>query len=171
MPIVQQRQVDLMCAGKVVCTATSTVRIASPECARLVLEEKYAVGQVFRRLAKPPMFELLAVGMGCYDPETGGKSAGVARIQDASNQIWRKYRLATPEFECDILEVFPSRSMFTHCEAWLEDRLPAAGSFSGMVWQSPAKTRKMVYSLCGLIFLLWLFFWNAEGSFAGHDTQ
>jgi hypothetical protein len=157
-----------MCAGKVVCTATSTVRIASPECASLVLEEKYAVGQVFRRLGKPPMFELLAVGTGRYDSETGEKKekrpGGVMAIWDAScgNQIWRKYRLAIPEFECDILEVFPSREMFTLCEGWLID--PPSGAVS-FIRLSPARMRKMVYSFCGLILLLWLF-WSSGGSFA-----
>ena len=97
---------------KVVCVATSTVRITSPECARLVLEEKYGIGQVFRRVAKVPEFDILAVGVGpCPTaPGTEGKQA---------NQLWRKYRVTVPEFECEILEVFPSREMFTNCEHWL----------------------------------------------------
>ncbi|KAF8343511.1 hypothetical protein F5887DRAFT_886757 [Amanita rubescens] len=112
-PITQERQIRLVCMDKVVCVATSTVRITSPECARLVLEEKYGIGQVFRRIAKVPEFDILAVGVGPYHtaPGTEGKQA--------NDQLWRKYRVAVPEFECEILEVFPSREMFTNCEHWL----------------------------------------------------
>ena len=63
-PIVQTRQVHLQCSGKIVCTATSRVRITSSQCARLFLEEKYAIGQMFRRLEKVLAFELLAVWSG-----------------------------------------------------------------------------------------------------------
>lgn len=38
---------------------------------------------------------------------------------DVGDQLWRKYRLAIPDFECEILEVFPSREMFACCEQWL----------------------------------------------------
>ncbi|KAF8801345.1 hypothetical protein BYT27DRAFT_7147702 [Phlegmacium glaucopus] len=114
-PIVQTRQVHLQCAGKIVCTATSTVRITSPECANLFLQEKYAIGQMFRRLEKVPAFELLAVGLGSVDNDktpfsTKGKE---------SNQLWRKYTLTIPNFECEILEVFPSREMFIQGDSWL----------------------------------------------------
>ena len=116
-PIVQTRQVHLQCAGKIVCTATSTVRITSPECANLFLQEKYAIGQMFRRLEKIPAFELLAVGLGPVDDKTPGAfSTGKNK---KSNQLWRKYTLTIPHFECEILEVFPSREMFLQGDTWL----------------------------------------------------
>lgn len=111
-PIVQTRKVYLKCAGKIVCTATSRVRITSPECARLFLEEKYAIGQMFRRLEKVPAFDLLATGFGPAD-EPEGNSRGV------DQELWRKYKLSIPDFECEILEVFPSREMFVVGETWL----------------------------------------------------
>ena len=117
----------LLCGGKIVCTATSTVHAASPECAHLFLEEKYAIGQVFRRLTKAPAFELLAIGVGPY-PKALGMEAVPA--DDSGGELWRKYKLAIPEFECEILEVFPSREMFTRCEQWLSD-IPSLQSHPG----------------------------------------
>jgi hypothetical protein len=117
-PIVQTRQVHLQCAGKIVCTATSTVRITSPECANLFLQEKYAIGQMFRRLEKIPAFELLTVGLGPVDDND--KASGAFSTEDKkSNQLWRKYTLTIPNFECEILEVFPSREMFLKGDSWL----------------------------------------------------
>ncbi|KAF9564295.1 hypothetical protein CPC08DRAFT_760330 [Agrocybe pediades] len=117
-PIIQTRQVHLQCAGKIVCTATSTVRITSPECAHLFLEENYAIGQMFRRLGKVPAFELKTVGLG---PVTGEKmnASSYSTAKDEGKQLWRKYTLIIPNFECEILEVFPSREMFISGEKWL----------------------------------------------------
>lgn len=117
IPIVQTRQVHLQCDGKTVCTATSTVRITSSKCAHLFLEENYAIGQMFRQLQKLPTFELLEVGFGPAEDLSSEK-----RSSTEQNQLWRKYRLSVPDFECEILEVFPSRDMFRHGEAWLTDR-------------------------------------------------
>ena len=117
-PIVQTRQVHLQCAGKIVCTATSTVRITSPECARLFLQEKYAIGQMFRRLEKVPAFELLSVGLGAvtdHEKQTSSFAAGGG----TASQLWRKYTLVISHFECEILEVFPSREMFLGGDKWL----------------------------------------------------
>lgn len=117
-PIIQTRQVHLQCSGKIVCTATSTVRITSPECADLFLREKYAIGQMFRRLQQIPAFDLLAVGLGPVDDN--GKTPGPFSTKDKeSNQLWRKYTLTIPNFECEILEVFPSRDMFRQGNSWL----------------------------------------------------
>ena len=118
-PIVQTRQVHLQCAGKIVCTATSTVRITSPECANLFLQEKYAIGQMFRRLEKIPAFELLAVGLGPVDDNDKAPGAFSTSKDEKSNQLWRKYTLTIPNFECEILEVFPSREMFLKGDSWL----------------------------------------------------
>lgn len=124
----------LQCSGKTVCTATSTVIISTPEVAHLFLEEKYAIGQMFSRLEKVPAFQLLAVGLGPTDSRTPtGDIKG-----DSSGQLWRKYKLYVPGFECEILEVFPSREMFASGERWLEDNSsgPKTSSRTG----SPAYT-------------------------------
>ncbi|KAF8644750.1 hypothetical protein AX16_008294 [Volvariella volvacea WC 439] len=135
IPLIQTRQVHLLCAGKIVCTATSTVKISSPRCAHLFLEEKYAIGQMFTELGRVPAFELLDVGLrfgkdsGVVGPGCGGEKggngggAGAGRstfvLGSRDEELWRKYRLAVPDFECEILEVFPSRAMFADGEAWL----------------------------------------------------
>src|ERR1700722_15514632 len=58
-PLVQTRRVNLLCADRIVCTATSTVRITCPKSAGLFIGEKYAIGQVFRELGKIPRVELI----------------------------------------------------------------------------------------------------------------
>ncbi|KAG6898313.1 hypothetical protein C0992_011904 [Termitomyces sp. T32_za158] len=121
-PITQTRQVHLQCSAKTVCTATSTVRITSPALANLFLVEKYAIGQTFTRMGKLPEFELVSVGLG---PVTDAApiSSCSENSQSADAQLWRKYRLYIEDFECDILEVFPSREMFVGGLHWLEDGL------------------------------------------------
>ncbi|KAK7012226.1 hypothetical protein R3P38DRAFT_1585754 [Favolaschia claudopus] len=113
VPIVQNRQVHLQCGGKVVCVATSTVKISSPRCAHLFLEEKYGIGQLFSKLGATPSFELLDVGIGGHNDMEKGMGG---------SQLWRRYRLSGPEIECEILEVFASREMFSQGETWLEGR-------------------------------------------------
>ena len=132
-PIVQTRQVHLQCAGKVVCIATSTVRITSPECANLFLQEKYAIGQMFRRLEKIPAFELLAVGLGPVDDNDKAPGTLSSRRDKKSNQLWRKYTLTIPNFECEILEVFPSREMFLKGDSWLTGEYAKAETSSEAV--------------------------------------
>lgn len=122
-PLVQTRQVHLQCSGKIVCTATSTVRMTSPWCAHLFLEEKYAIGQMFSRMEKVPAFELLAVGLGpVEDASKDSQSGEYLGRRKRHNQLWRKYRLFVPDFECEILEVFPSRDMFLGGDRWLDDK-------------------------------------------------
>ncbi|KAJ8694735.1 hypothetical protein PTI98_007385 [Pleurotus ostreatus] len=116
-PITQTRQVHLKRANKIVCTATSIVSINSPRCAHLFLEEKYAIGQMFRKLQTPPQFELLEVGLGA--PRDTDASAHLEK--PTTQQLWRRYKLSIPEFQCEILEVFPSRNMFAHVEEWLNE--------------------------------------------------
>jgi len=73
---------------------------------------------MFRRLEKIPAFELLSVGLGPVDGNDktpGGFSANDKK----TNQLWRKYTLAVPHFECEILEVFPAREMFLQADGWL----------------------------------------------------
>lgn len=116
-PITQTRQVHLKRANKIVCTATSIVSINSSRCAHLFLEEKYAIGQMFRKLQTPPQFELLEVGLGA--PRDTDASAHPEK--PTTQQLWRRYKLSIPEFQCEILEVFPSRNMFAHVEEWLNE--------------------------------------------------
>lgn len=131
-PIIQTRQVHLQCSGKVVCRATSTVYVTSPNTAHLFLVDKYAIGQTFRRLEKLPVFDLLSVGLGPYSQGERGTfhpSPGWSMSPDdpaGSRELWRRYKLTTPGFHCEIVEVFPDRDMFVHGEAWLDDRVAYA---------------------------------------------
>lgn len=118
-PIIQRRQVHLQCSGRTVCVATSTVRITSPNNSHLFLVEKYAIGQMFRRLEKLPHFDLLSVGLGPYTPDDNGNS--FKSHPTSHKELWRRYKLAVPSFDCDIVEVFPDRAMFIHGEAWLDE--------------------------------------------------
>lgn len=105
-PITQHRQVQLKCASRIVCIATSSVVITSPECERLFLEEKFAIGQLFRQLRVTPKFTLLNV-------ET--------RIVKGRRELERTYMLETNGISCKITEVFPDRDMFVLGRAWLDD--------------------------------------------------
>ncbi|KAJ2923013.1 hypothetical protein H1R20_g14080, partial [Candolleomyces eurysporus] len=136
-PITQTRQVHLQCGGKIACTATSIVRITSPEVAHLFLEEKYAIGQMFRRLEKVPAFELLSVGIGPVEQKEKYQGLGNSfsssektswSALESKKQLWRKYKLVIPDFECEILEVFPSREMFMDGEGWLAGKTEQASS-------------------------------------------
>ncbi|KAG1739144.1 uncharacterized protein EDB91DRAFT_1136215 [Suillus paluster] len=106
-PITQSRQVHLVCASRTVCVATSTVTITSPECERLFLDEKFPIGQTFRRLNRTPKFSLLSV----ETQAIGGQ-----------RELRRTYKLETEGFVAEILEVFPDRDMFVRGEAWLMER-------------------------------------------------
>jgi hypothetical protein len=90
-----------------VCVATSHVTITAPECARLFLDEGFAIGQLFRQLRRVPAFELMEV---------------TAEIRHGKRELARKYKLVTEGFESEIVEVFPDRDMFIRGEAWLDER-------------------------------------------------
>ncbi|KAI9452493.1 hypothetical protein BJY52DRAFT_1153814 [Lactarius psammicola] len=105
-PITQRREVHLLCGGKTVCVATSYVTITAPHCERLFLDEKFAIGQMFRKMQTPPQFALLDCGV---------------RVEDDKDTLWRRYTLSTEGFVCDIVEVFPDRDMFKLCEQWLDE--------------------------------------------------
>lgn len=70
---------------------------------------------MFRKLEKLPQFELVAVGFG----ESSVKESTGGAYPAHDQGLWRKYKLIVPEFECEILEEFPSRDMFTRGEDWL----------------------------------------------------
>ncbi|GLB43368.1 hypothetical protein LshimejAT787_1302690 [Lyophyllum shimeji] len=160
-PIVQTRQVHLQCSGKIVCTATSTVRITSPTYAHLFLEEKYAIGQLFARIGKVPEFDLVSVGLG---PVTDAPLSEKQSLKPDAEQLWRKYKLFVPDFECEILEEFPSRDMFVGGQQWLDDAKDSEWSTESFVtsvkeMQFPSKVLRCQTSLIlllGLSFLLML---------------
>ena len=103
-PLNQRREVHLLCGGKTVCIATSSVTLTSSLCERLFLDEKFAIGQMFRKMQTPPQFALLECG---------------SKLEDGKRVLWRRYTLSTEGFECDITEVFPDRDMFVLGEQWL----------------------------------------------------
>ena len=94
----------LKCDSRILCVATSSVVVTSPECERLLLDEKFALGQIFRHLRVYPEFSLLDVA---------------TSIVDDKRELRRTYRLETEGIACEILEVFPDRDMFDLGEAWL----------------------------------------------------
>ncbi|KAJ6581476.1 hypothetical protein B0H19DRAFT_930483, partial [Mycena capillaripes] len=151
-PIVQNRQVHLQCSGKIVCTATSTVKISSPHCAHLFLEEKYGIGQLFAKLGSPPTFELLEVGLGGQNDIEKGFGRGDA-------QLWRKYRLSVPDFECEILEVFASREMFIGGVSWLDGQ--HNDQIAASVVRRPTTNSLLWVALLSMIgFELYMYFVN-----------
>ncbi|KAG8835603.1 hypothetical protein FRC17_002195 [Serendipita sp. 399] len=129
-PIVQHRRVHLLTAPlsmrdtdstiwnpanppqqRVVCVATSVVRITSEVAARHFLDEKYAIGQVFRILGRVANFQLLEVAIGAGNEVIG---------KPGKEYLKRKYLLKTEGFECEIIEVFLDREMFSvNNQGWL----------------------------------------------------
>jgi hypothetical protein len=89
-----------------VCVATSKVTITNPDFERLFLDEKYPIGQTFRKMHRNAEFSLL-------DAQT--------QVVDGKRELRRTYTLETEGFLCEILEVFPDRDMFTRGEAWLTE--------------------------------------------------
>jgi hypothetical protein len=102
----QRREVHLLCDGKTACIATSDVTITAPLPERLFLDEKYAIGQMFRKMQTPPQFALLDCGV---------------KVEDGKDSLWRRYTLSTEGFVCEITEVFPDRDMFKLCEGWFDE--------------------------------------------------
>jgi hypothetical protein len=122
-PVLQTRQVNILCSGRLVCKATSTVRITCPTSARLFIGEKYAIGQVFRELGKIPRFELIAVGVG---ESTSGEVGKLPSLESLKrHELWRQYKVDCEGFECEILEIFPTREMFRRGINWLNIQPPA----------------------------------------------
>ncbi|KAI0751195.1 hypothetical protein C8Q80DRAFT_557835 [Daedaleopsis nitida] len=103
-PIHQERQVHLKCGQRILCVATSSVTITSPECERLLIRDRFALGQIFRHLRTYPDFALLNVD---------------AQLVDGKRELRRTYSLETEGIRCEILEVFPDRDMFDLGETWL----------------------------------------------------
>lgn len=103
-PIQQERQVHLKCGTRILCVATSSVTVTSSECERLLLDEKFALGQIFRHLRTYPEFALLKVD---------------AQVVNGLRELRRLYQLETEGIRCEIEEVFPDRDMFDMGEAWL----------------------------------------------------
>jgi len=145
-PIIQTRQVHLVCSGQIVCTATSTVRITCPSVAHFFLVENYAIGQMFRRIEKLPGFQLMNVGVGSYpcdDPDVPAYCPS-ADPNSESEELWRKYQLIAPDFECDIVEVFPDRGMFVGGAAWLDSMSGAPVHLYERLEQYPKRAHSTV---------------------------
>ncbi|KIY70096.1 hypothetical protein CYLTODRAFT_392563 [Cylindrobasidium torrendii FP15055 ss-10] len=156
-PITQTRQVILQCSEKTVCTATSTVSITSTQAAHLFLVDKFPIGQMFRKLDCTPSFELLEVGFGVVESKTEAQSY---------EQVWRKYRLSVQGFDAEILEVFPSREMFSDGERWLRST-----SEGGMAPRQAMKMRRsrfpaLIMVMATLLAVLW-FIVGGQGVFEG----
>jgi hypothetical protein len=156
-PLVQTRRVNLICASRIVCTATSTVRITCPTSARLFIGEKYAIGQVFRELGKVPRFDLIAVGIGGSIVGEEDKLAVFADMK--RHELWRKYKVDCEGFECEILEVFPTREMFTRGNTWLDEQFCGEKkrlfqlSLPSLVTEAKRPTRTLAF-LFTILFLL-----------------
>ncbi|TFK47625.1 hypothetical protein OE88DRAFT_1705814 [Heliocybe sulcata] len=106
-PIIQNRQVLEHCSNRIVCIATSTVTLTSPLTERLLLDEKFAIGQLFRHMRAAPAFTLLTVK---------------TRVVKGLRELERTYRLEAEGICCEITEVFPDRDMFVYGQEWLEGR-------------------------------------------------
>jgi len=113
-PIKQTRQVKLVCEGRTVCIATSSVSISNPTVERLFLNEKYAIGQCYRKMNQECEFALLEVVTGTS--------------RDGKRMLRRRYTLHGGGLDCDIVELFPDRDMFLRGTDWLYDVASAASS-------------------------------------------
>ncbi|KAG8884390.1 hypothetical protein FRB97_004399 [Tulasnella sp. 331] len=87
--------------------------MSTPHAARLFLEGKHAVDQMYRMLGRNPTFTLVNVGI---DENISGMQ-----------QLWRSYKLAAEGFECEIREIFPDRRIFSG-ECW--DKIVRRGAAS-----------------------------------------
>ena len=101
---------------------------------RLFLYEKFAIGQMFRRMQTPPQFALL---------ERGGKFEAGKRV------LWRRYTLSTDGFLCDIVEVLLDRDMFVQGEQWLRERKEPAIS-----QESNVEERKWRYATSTVLLIV-----------------
>lgn len=82
--------------------------------AGLFLDDKVAIGQMYRTLGQTPRFTLTKVG--------------VEKNISGVEHLWRTYTLAVDGFECDIREVFPDRRMFNG-ECWAQIAFGNGGVF------------------------------------------
>ena len=80
---------------------------------------------MFARMEKVPSFELSSVGLGPVDDDSPSEpmpQGGGMQSDERYQQLWRKYKLRIPDFECEILEVFPARDMFIRGTYWLDNK-------------------------------------------------
>ena len=138
------------------------MRITSPEVAQLFLQEKYAIGQMFRQMRKVPAFDLVDVGLGdVTETESKSKDDKTKQVQ-----LWRKYTLAIPNFECEILEVFPDRQMFVDGRRWL-DETATSNTVPGLFRQPDDADKAVKLIMVALMLLivffgLWKIFWQSD---------
>lgn len=123
-PLVQERQVHLVCSGRTVCVATSKVTLTAALPERLLLDEKYPIGQLFRQMQLVPAFSLINV-------ET--------KLVEGKRVLERLYKMEVPGIVCEIEEVFPDRDMFIQGAPWLDNEANFSnGNQEGIRSPSPA---------------------------------
>ena len=98
---VWDRVVHIYVHGKTFCKATSTIRVQSPVCVRLIEDGKVGLGQLFRYLNKLPTFSLL----------DAGRTESCSVSNEFHGGMWRTYELQCEEMTCLIHEEF-------HNDAW-----------------------------------------------------
>jgi hypothetical protein len=71
-----------------------------------------------------PQFELVDVGIEVEEGDDGksGKENDPKSKSFRPEKLWRRYTLKMEGFECDILEVFPDRRIFTMGTEWLDSK-------------------------------------------------
>ena len=126
--LTQKREINLLCEGKVVCHAKSTVRASSPKAIDL-LQQGFFLGQVMRSMQHIPEFSLQNVNLwetdGCdclvpcdhvdrdshdnADSDAGGSDFSATSTR---SKMSRRYLVKVDGMECDIEEFFPDRSLF-----------------------------------------------------------
>lgn len=115
---------------------------------------------MFRRLGRPPNFELLSVGQGAVEDVLSKVEA--SHNIHRSQHLWRRYTLTIPDFECEILEEFPYRDMFKYGESWLADgyfpRSESSGDDSGTLLAQTFKPQQNLSLIPVIGFLIMLLF-------------
>jgi hypothetical protein len=121
--------VQLRCGERVLCYATSFVTITSPLWARAwtsVPSEEVTLPGLFALLGTVPEFTLLG-------------------ISARGEEIRRTYRVSADGVECEVLERFPDRSMFSLAETWEVDGL--APRMDQTICQAIEETHKAIHNL------------------------
>lgn len=103
-------------------------------------------------MGKVPEFELVSVGLG---PVTDAvpTSSQSEKPHTTDEQLWRKYRLFVEEFDCEILEVFPTREMFVGGLHWLEETHGALALDQASVVRFKQVGLVLLFG-CSLLFML-----------------
>ncbi|KAI9298271.1 hypothetical protein K502DRAFT_286721 [Neoconidiobolus thromboides FSU 785] len=87
--IIFDREVDLVCNDKILCSAKSVITVEKEEYKSMIKSQQVGVGQLFRVLSILPKFRLIEVG----------------RL-DSDNRLYRTYSLSAEGVDCLITETF-----------------------------------------------------------------